>query len=221
MATDSATLRAWRAHELFGAAAYPWACFHLWEQWSAFAGRGAFLERMSSTSHGGLATAAEIALGLVPAIAWIGLEARLRVQGPEPTDLARAMAEDGEAAKRLGLLARACSYVFYGWLLYHAAWLWLPKLIEGDEPLRTWLTLRDGMGTWLHATLHAIGITAFAVHLFAAVPRAALALGWAGGPEARRAARLSGAIMSLGLLLLYAQLAGWHAAGAGAIWSVD
>ena len=221
MAKASATLRAWRAHELLGAAVYPWACFHLWEQWSALAGRGAFLARMSSTSHGALAITAEVALGILPAVAWIALEVRLRLQGPEPSDLARAMAEDEEAAKRLGLLSRSCSYIFYGWLLYHVAWLWLPKLTEGEEPLRTWWVLRDGMGTWLHAGLHAVGLSAFAVHLWAAIPRASLALGWAGTPEARRAARLSGAIMSLGLLLLYAQLAGWHAAGAGTIWSVD
>jgi hypothetical protein len=215
---QAASPTAWRVHELLGLAPAVWALFHLWEQWPAFAGRDDFVVRLSATSHGAAALAAELLLGLAPAVAWIGLEVSLRRSGPEPEDLRLALAEDEALAERLGLLARVASWVLFGWLLYHAAWLWAPKLLEGSDPIRTWQRLRDGMGTWAHAVPHAVGLTAFAVHLWAAVPRAAVALGGAGAVTNRRALRLSGLVVALGLALLWAQLAGWHAAGAGTVW---
>ncbi|HJL14488.1 MAG TPA: hypothetical protein RMH99_02460 [Sandaracinaceae bacterium LLY-WYZ-13_1] len=212
-----ATLRLWRLHEVLGVLPAGWALFHLWEQWPAFLGRAPLVARLGDTSHGPLALTFEIALGLAPALGWIGLEAYLR-RGGEPLDLAGAMAEDEEAARRLGLLARAASWIFFGWLVYHAAWLWLPKLVEGSDPTRTWLRLRDGLGLWAHAIPHAIGLTAFVVHLWAAGPRLAVVLGAMATPSTRRAVRLSSLVIAVGLGLLYAQLAGWHAAGAGTVW---
>src|SRR5690606_33834954 len=109
-------------------------------------------------------------------------------------------------------------WIFFAWLVYHAAWLWLPKLTAGAEPARARIALRDELGTLLHATPHAVGLTALGVHLAAAVPRLAVALGWASAPEGRRAARLSGLVLAVGFFVLYAQLAGWHAAGRGTVW---
>jgi hypothetical protein len=214
------TLVAWRVREIAGSvAALVWAGFHLWEQWSAFAGSQPWVERMVRTSHGTLATAAELLLGILPPLVWMVLDVILRARGAEPDALRSALAEHPEAARRLGLLARVCGWLFTGWLLYHAAWLWLPKFLEGSEPLRAWAALRDGLGRWPHAIAHAVGLTAFAGHAWTSVPRLAVVLGWASSPEARRAARLSGLIVACGMLLLYAQLAGWHAAGRGTIWS--
>lgn len=214
-------LRSWRARELAGSVpVIAWAAFHLWEQWPAFAGRDAWSARMASTSHGPFAIAAELALGIAPVLAWMALDVALRVRGEEPTELRHAMAEDPEAARRLGLLARAAGWLLALFVLYHAAWLWLPKLTSGSEPLRAWTALRASLGTWPHAIAHAVGLTALAVHVWSTAARLPILLGWAETPETRRAARLSGLIVAAGLLLLYAQLAGWHAAGRGTVWSI-
>lgn len=197
---------------------FGWGGFHLWEQWSAFGGRGAYVERMAATSHGGVALAAELLFGVLPVLMWIGIEARLRALSKEPEALRCAMAETPELAKRLGAIATVGSWVFFAWLVYHIVWLFGPKIAEGSEPLRAWLFLRDGLGTWVHAVPHAIGLSALAVHLWAAIPRTAIVMGWAPTPESRRAARLVGGIIGVALLVLYAQLAGWHAAGAGTVW---
>ena len=211
--------RLWRARELLGSfAVLGWGSFHLWEQWSAFGGRDAYVGRMAVTSHGTSALAAELLLGVFPVLAWIGLEARLRALSKEPEALRAAMAETPALARRLGPITTVGSWVFYLWLAYHVVWLFGPKIAEGSEPLRTWLYLREGLGTWVHAVAHAIGLTAFAVHVWGAVPRTAIVMGWAPTPESRRAARLIGWIVGVALLVLYAQLAGWHAAGAGTVW---
>lgn len=215
----SSSLRLWRAHELLGAASVvAFACFHLWEQWTAFAGREAFVHRLASTSHGPLGWGVEWLAAIVPAIAWTALEIHLRWRCSEPEDLRLAMAEDAALAKRLGILARAGSWVFFGWLFYHVSWLWLPKLSMGFDPVVSWAQLRDGLGAWPHAALHAVGLTAFTVHVWAAGPRLAIVMGWARSAPNRRASRLSALIVAVGLALLYAQLAGWHAAGAGTVW---
>lgn len=195
-----------------------WAAFHLWEQWSAFAGRERFVARMSGTSHGPLAIAVEIALGLLPIVVWLGLEARLVTLGPEPSELRGAMAEHPELARRLGSVVRVASWVLLCFLVVHAVWLWLPKLTEGSDPLRTWLRLRDELGTWPMAIVHALGLTALGLHVWAAPVRMGIVFDWLPTPESRRAARLSGAIVALMVLVLLAQLVGWHAAGAGTVW---
>jgi len=210
----------WRARELLGAVAIPaWAGFHLWEQWSAFGGRAVFVDRMTSTSHGPLALAAELLLGIAPVVAWLAIEARL-LRAPEPAALKVAMADSPALALRLGWIARVGSWVLFFFVLVHAVWIFAPKLIDGSEPLIAWLRLRDELGTWPLATVHAVGLTALAVHVWGAVPRAAILLGWGETPQARRAARLSGGIVGVALLILYAQLAGWHAAGTGTIWPI-
>lgn len=211
--------RLWRARELLGGVVVlAWAGFHLWEQWSAFGGRDAYAERMANTSHGGLTLVFELSAGVFPVIAWVAIEARLRASSEEPADLKSAMAESPELARRLGMIATAGSWVFFAWLIYHSVWLFGPKITEGSEPLRSWLHLREGLGTWPHAVLHALGLTGFAVHVWASFPRLSIVLGWAKTPESRRAARLSGFIVGVGLLILWAQLVGWHAAGAGTVW---
>lgn len=210
---------AWRAHALVACVPIAWVIFHLWEQWAAFAGRDAWVARMSTTSIGGGAILGEVLGGVLPIVLWIVLELRLRRR--EPIALRFAMAEDPALAQRLGLVTRAASWLFAMWALYHAGWLWAPKLVGDVEPLRTWVVLRNELGTWPHAVAHAIGLTALAVHVWAAIPRAAIAQGLADRPESRRAARVSGLILALGIVVLGAQLAGWHAAGRGTVWSME
>lgn len=217
--SESGSKSLWRARELIGSVlVLGWAGFHLWEQWSAFGGREPFVARMTSTSHGGAMLWVEVLFAVLPALAWIGIEVRLLMSGPEPSELRDAMAETPEMSKRLGGIVRVGSWVFFLFLLVHMAWLFLPKLTEGSEPLRAWLRLQDGLGTWPMAIVHALGLTGFAVHVCGAVPRLAIVMGWVPTPESRRAARLSGLIMAVGFGVLYAQLAGWYAAGAGTIW---
>jgi hypothetical protein len=211
--------RLWRAHEVIGSVPIAlWLGFHLWEQWAAFAGRDAWAERMGRTSLGPIAIATEVLLAILPALVWIALEAHLRISGPEPGALRLAMAEDAESARRLGLLARVASWVFFVWVLHHASWLWWPKLASGAEPLRAWVALRAQMGALGPAIWNAIGLVTMAVHLWAAVPRTLAALEWTQTPEGRRAARLCGLVLGAFALVLYAQLAGWHASGRGTIW---
>lgn len=210
---------AWRVHTLVAGLPVAWAAFHLWEQWAAFGGREAWAARMLATSVGPAALVAELALGVLPALVWVALTLRLR--GSQPEALRLAMAEDRALARRLGLLTAACSWVFMGWLLHHATWLVAPRLLRGADPWASWVALRGQLGTWAHAVGYALGLTGLAVHTWSALPRLAVAYGWVWTPEGRRAARLSGAILAIGLFLLYAQLAGWHAAGRGTVWSID
>jgi hypothetical protein len=209
----------WRAYAAFALAPVGWAAFHLWEQWPAFAGRDAWAARVASTSVGSSALALEVLLGVLPSIAWAVLAIALRRE--EPRRFRYALADDPALAARLDLLARACAWLFAAWLAYHVAWLWGPKLVGSAEPLRVWVALRERLGTWPHAAAHAIGLTAFAVHAAASIPRLALAFGWLPSASARRAARLSGLIVALGMSALFVQLAGLHAAGRGTLWSLE
>ncbi|MBX3269440.1 MAG: hypothetical protein KF729_04225 [Sandaracinaceae bacterium] len=209
----------WRAREVTsGVVVLGWAAFHLWEQWAAFGGRGRFVERMSATSAGSAALLVEVLFGVAPVVVWLALEVRLAMIGPEPPALAGAMAEHPELARRLGRIARVAGWALMLFLAVHLVWLWAPKLTEGSEPLRTWERLRGELGTWPLAGAHAMGLGALAIHAWAVPVRLALAFGALPTPEARRAARLCGLIVAIGLVVLYAQLAGWHAAGTGTIW---
>jgi len=211
--------RLWRARELIGGVLVPgWAGFHLFEQWSAFGGHRAFAERMTATSHGAAAIAAEVIFGLAPIVLWIGIEARLRARSREPEELRGALAESPALANRLGAISTGASWLFFGWLVFHAVWLFGSKIAEGSDPVRTWLRLRDGLGTWAHAVPLAIGLSAFSIHVAAAAPRVSAVMGWSRTAESRRAARLAGLIIAVAFLALYAELAGWHAAGAGVVW---
>ncbi|MGE0791538.1 MAG: hypothetical protein AB7S26_38035 [Sandaracinaceae bacterium] len=211
--------RLWRARELLGSAVVgTWAAFHLWEQWSAFGGRAAWTARMLSTSQRGVHVAIEVILGVLPIVLWLALELRLWLTDDEPAELRGAMAEDDEVARRLGLIVRVGSRVFFLWLLYHVAWLWLPKLLGDGDPVYTWLRLRLELGTSARVAVLAVGLTAFFLHAWGSFPRALIALGFDRDAPTRRAARLSGAILATGFLVLYAELAGWHIAGAGTVW---
>ncbi|GAB5542625.1 MAG: hypothetical protein SangKO_023850 [Sandaracinaceae bacterium] len=213
--------RLWRAQALIGAApVLVWAGFHLWEQWASFGGRSAYAARVAATSHGAAAIATELLLAIAPALAWIGLELHLR-RGEEPPALAGAMAEEPETARRLGLLVKAGSWLFFAWLLFHVGWLWWPKLVEGSDPIRSWIQLRAGMGAWAIAIPNAIGLTAFGLHVWGAVPRALVAFGLGAEPSTRRTTRLCAGLVAVAFVVLYAQLAGWHAAGAGTLWSLE
>lgn len=211
----------WRARELTSSAVVLlWAGFHLYEQWSAFGGRARFVEQMSSTSLGGAALLVEVLLGVLPIAVWLVLEVRLAIGGGEPPALAGALAEQPELARRLARIVRGGSWIFLAFLIVHVAWLWAPKLGEGAEPLRTWMRLRTELGTWPLALAHALGLTGFLLHAAAAPVRIGIVLGGLPTPESRRAARLSGLIVALGVVILFAQLVGWHAAGTGTVWSM-
>lgn len=194
-----------------------WAGFHMWEQWAAFGGRERFVTRLLGTSTRAPQIAIEVTIGVAPVLAWIVIEVILRTREREPEPLAAAMSEVPAVAERLGKLVRVASWITYAWLAYHLAWLWLPKLLEGPDPLVTWTRLRE-LGTWARAIPLALGLSAMVFHLWGAFVRFAIAFELVKTPEMRRAARASGLIVALGLLLLYAQLAGWHAAGAGSVW---
>ena len=213
--------RNWRAHAVLALVpVVGWAAFHIFEQWSAFGGRDAFVARMLATSHGTLALALETALVVLPLTAWIALEIRLRLRRREPPALRGSLAEDPTTARRLHRLTVLASWLFMGWLVYHVGWLWLPKWLSGSDPTRTWGQLQSAMGTWPHAIANALGLSAFVFHVWAAIVRGTVALGWASDAESRRAARLVGLIVAALFVLLGAQLIGWHAAGTGTVWSM-
>ncbi|MFK7985388.1 MAG: hypothetical protein AB8I08_05110 [Sandaracinaceae bacterium] len=207
----------WRARELVGALGIGgWAAFHLYEQWAGFAGRDAYVARTLSTSVGTLATLTEVALGVLPLLAYLVLDG-LTFRAKEPPALAGALADDPDLALRLGRIGRWGSRVLALFLLYHIAWLWLPQP-GSEDPEQTWSMLHQSLGTWPHVIGHAIGITALAVHVWQSVPRLALVLGLVQRAEMLRALRVSGLIVGVGVLFLFAQLAGWHASGTGIVW---
>src|SRR5690606_18753111 len=93
--------RLWIARELTGGLGpLVWGAVHLFEQWSAFGGREAFVSRTTQTGHGALATAAEILIGIAPVLAYIALDLIL-ARREEPETLAQASAEDEALARRL------------------------------------------------------------------------------------------------------------------------
>ena len=212
-------LRSWRARELLGTLGLGgWALFHLWEQWSAFGGRADFVARTTSTSHGALAIATELSLGILPIVLFVMVDLGT-ARTSEPSALRAALAQTPSLAARLGRIGKWGSRVLVAFLLAHIVWLWLPKLIGSSEPVETWVRLRGSMGTWPMSVLHAVGMTALAVHVWQSVPRLAIVLDLVDGrPDILRALRASGLIVALGLILLYGQLAGWHASGAGTFW---
>lgn len=215
------TEKLWRARELIASVGVlGWALFHVWEQFAAFGGRARFIERMTATSHGSAALLVEVLFGVLPIAIWLGLEARLVFAGPEPEALRECMAEDPALARRLGTIVRVASWVFLFFLVVHVVWLWVPKLTEGAEPLRTWTRLRLELGTWPLAIAHALGLTGLLLHGAAAPTRLAVVFGGLPTAQARRAARWSGLIVVLGFVVLLAQLVGWHAAGTGTVWSM-
>ncbi|MCC6874013.1 MAG: hypothetical protein IT378_06870 [Sandaracinaceae bacterium] len=210
-------LRRWVAHSVLGVVPILlWAGFHLWEQWAAFFGRDAFVSRLAATSRSPTGVALQVVI-LIAIAAFAYLELTLR-RSAEPEPLALALAERPEAARRLARLARVGTWALLAFVAYHALWLAMPRLAGGDA-LEAWLRLRQ-LGSWSHAALHAIGLTGLAIHLWTALPRMAIALGWAQSPETRRGARVSALLVAALFLLLYGQLAGLHASGTGTLWSL-
>jgi hypothetical protein len=211
---------AWRLHALVSSVPVAlWTGVHLWEQWAAFGGRARWLNRMGATTGGVLGPALELLLGILPLLLWFTLEVRLRPAG-EPEALRWAYGEGASQRIRMGRLATVAGWVLLAFLAYHAAWLWVPRVLGGAEPAVAWAQLETSLGSWAHATAHAVGITALAVHLAFAPARVLVAYDLLGDAEGRRAARLSGAVVAVLLFVLYGQLAGWHATGAGTFWSV-
>ncbi len=119
-----------RTHAILAIAPLGWALFHLVEQWSLFRGRLAWLAQMRATSSN-FATALEVALAVLPILAWAGLHVHALVsRRPIPGRVTR-----DEGALALGLsalqpVASSAALLFLGW---HVVWLWVPKVL-GASP---------------------------------------------------------------------------------------
>lgn len=196
-----------------------WTVFHLWEQLAAFAGRDAWIERMSRTSAGGLAITIELVAIVAPLALWAGLVIReLARRRPLP---GAASADDGLASRTLARLAPFAAVTAIVFLAIHVGHLWAPKIVLGASTAETWWSLGHDLGRpWMLVT-YAIGLSAVAIHLAIAVPAALGALGWVETAGARRQAILVAAVFALCVWILAVQLAGWLATGHGTFWSIE
>lgn len=196
-----------------------WTVFHLWEQWSAFGGREAWLARMRQTSGGTLATLIELVLVVVPLAVWAGLAiADLVRRRPLP---GAAREGDPLLAAALGRAAPFATIAAIAFVAIHVAHLWGPKLVRGASELETWSALTHDLGTAPMLAIYAIGLTAVAIHLAVAIPAALESLGWIARPPARTQALLVSTVFALCAWVLAAQLFGWLATGHGTFWSIE
>jgi succinate dehydrogenase/fumarate reductase cytochrome b subunit len=195
-----------------------WSCFHLWEQWAAFRGREAWVLRMRATSRGAFPVALEITAVVLPLAVWAGLAL---------VDVARRRPLPGTVGKHERGLPRAVGFVgpiatvvaiFF--LVIHVGHLWGPKIVRGATELETWRALTVDLGRPWMLVLYAVGLSAVALHLAAALPAALRALGWIESEEARRSSYLVSSVLALCVWLLAAQLTGWLATGHGTFWNV-
>jgi hypothetical protein len=186
---------------------------HLAEQWSAFGGRIAWLMRMRATSSGPPVALLELAV-VSGYVAWLVLQVRALRRGPLTVDgesvLARAHAS---VARPAGLLTATLASL-------HALLLWLPRALGRASHLESYEILRTATGTWPWLAASALGLSAFVLHVAAGPPTSLAVLGLARTPESRQAARLVSTGLAVCLLVLAAQLVGWHATGTGTVWPV-
>lgn len=191
--------------------------FHLWEEWSVFGGRRAFVERHATTSTG-LATFAVLVLFVAPIVAWAVLLLRALLAGSEIPGMARP--GDGTVARALGAVIRVVSPIAAGFVLVHAGMLWGGRVLFGEAPIHTYDLLQTTLGRPLYLVLYGVGIPAVLWHLAATLPDGLEAIGLV-GPNGRRQAHLVTAVLGACLFVLYAQLAGWLATGAGTFWPIQ
>lgn len=193
-----------------------WA-FHVWEQWAAFEGREAWLARMGSTSRGALPLLLEIVIaGSFLGFAVFTLRDLVRRQ-PLPWS---ARKDDVGFVRAIGVVAPYASVVTIVFVGVHLLELWLPRVAGGGLALQ-YAELRRSSGTLPHLVLYALGIPAAAWHLAAAIPAALDAHGLLKSPDDRRSAFYATSAFGAALLVLSAQLFGWHATGAGTLWPID
>ncbi|MDQ3035877.1 MAG: hypothetical protein M3Y87_25970 [Myxococcota bacterium] len=196
-----------------------WTLFHLWEQWAAFAGRDAWAVRVRATSQGALGIAIELAVIVVPLAVWAGFTFRAAIRREALPGTARP--EDRGLVRVVGRLAPIAAFVAIAFLVLHVGHLWGPKLVRGASELEAWSALTHDVGRPWMLVLYAIGLTAVALHLAAAIPAALGALGWVVTDSARRSAVLVSSVLALCVWILAVQLTGWLATGAGTFWPIE
>lgn len=184
-----------------------------------FAGREAWTARMSGTSRGAVAIATELAIVVVPLVVWATLTLRALVAREALPGAARD--EDQGAVRVVGRLAPYAAIASLVFLAVHVGHLWAPKLFAGASVTEQWIALTHEIGRPEMLVAYAIGLSALALHLGAALPAALQALGLIATPEARRSAMLVSVVFGLCAWLLAAQLVGWLGTGAGTFWAID
>lgn len=206
-----------RTHALLAIAPLAWALFHLIEQWSVFRGRLAWLAQMRATSSN-FATALEVALAVLPILAWAGLHVHALVS--RRSIPGRVTHDEGALALGLSALqpvASSAALLFLGW---HVVWLWVPKVL-GAAPIETYDAMQRTMGLPWALALHAFGLAAVLWHLAAALPDGLTAMGMLRTDEGRRGARTVAVVLALALFVLFAQMVGWVGTGTGTFWPIQ
>ena len=194
----------------------PWALLHLVQQWSALGGRAAWLGRERADA-GALMTVLEVAVVLA-CVVWLGLLVRgVVTKRPAP---GAAVAHEGALSRALATLETPAALLTASMVIVHAATLWLPHLLGSTTLAQIYETLRSATGTPVGIAMVAVGLGSFVVHVACAVPSALMIAGLSDTPSARQAARLVSLGLAACLLLLFTQLAGWHATGTGVLWPI-
>ncbi|WP_157068990.1 hypothetical protein [Sandaracinus amylolyticus] len=207
-----------RAHALVAALPLAlWLVFHLWEQWSVFGGRDAWIARMASTSRGPLAIAIELVV-IAALVAWAALTVRALVRREPLPGAARE--DDAGIVRAIGRLAPFASLASIVFLVIHVATMWAPKL-AGADLVAQWVTLTHALGRPEVLVLHALGLTVIALQLVTSIPAALEALGLVRTERARRSSMLVAATLALCVWLLAAQLVGWLGTGVGTFWAIS
>lgn len=194
----------------------PWAIIHLAQQWTALGGRAAWLGRQRAES-GVVMTSLEL-LVMVATAVWLGLLVRGLLE--RRPSVGTAVAHEGTLARSLATLETPSALLTAILVLVHAATLGLPRMLGHATLAQVYETLRGSTGTPMGIALVSIGLSAFVVHVACAVPSALMVMGFAETPSARQATRLVSVGLSACLLVLFTQLAGWHATGTGVLWPI-
>lgn len=190
--------------------------FHVWEQWSLFGGRYAYLDRLASTS-GAFATLLELVLFVLPMGAWAVLLVRALVRRePLPGE---ARPGDPVIARTLGSVVRFVSPLAALGVIVHTAMLWGGRVLGGEPPLWSYDVLRTTVGQPLWLGFYGVFVFSVCWHIAAALPDGLEASNVLGA-EGRRSAFVVTAVMGACLFILYAQLAGWLATGLGTFWPI-
>lgn len=190
--------------------------FHVWEQWSLFAGRHAYVDRLASTTDG-LATFLELVLFVLPMFGWAGLLVRALVRRERIPGEARP--GDPAIARALGAVIRVVSPVAAACVLVHVVMLWGGRILGGEPPLWSYDVLRTTVGQPLWLGFYGVFVFSVMWHVAATLPDGLEALDIVGA-EGRRSAFVVTAVFGGCLFVLYAQMAGWLATGLGTFWPI-
>lgn len=190
--------------------------FHIWEQWSVFGGRHAYVDRLASTTST-LGTLLTLVLFVGPMLAWAVLLLRaLARRAPIPGE---ARPGDPAIARTLGAVVRFVSPIAALGVIVHVIALWVARRIHGEPPLWSFDLIRTTFGQPLWLGFYGVFVFATCWHLAATLPDALEAIGVVGG-EGRRSAFVVTAVFGACLFVLYAQLAGWLGTGLGTFWPI-